>query len=124
MSFEMNNYKLTFLLVLILVYLQFGCSTYYGIANRGTESKYLEKPVYVDSTTSRGYIGVSGYTGPGYIINNIGTGTNDADWTYYGDLSYHQGISGKFYSAAFGGAANLGIYEQYNFPDLNRFNSF
>lgn len=117
-----NILKITLLLWLLMVaiFTQFGCTTYYGIANRGTENKYLHKPVYRDSNEKVAFVSGNIYTGSGYNYNQA----NQMESTFYGDISYHQTITTKNNNFAFGGAINGGNYTQNQYSEVNPNQSF
>ena len=114
--------KISLLICLFItaVLSQFGCTTYYGIANRGTEKKFLQKPVYRDSTEKAAFVSGNIYTGTGYNFNQ----EDQLESTLYGDISYHQTITTKNNQFAFGGAISGGNYTQNQYSEINPNQSF
>ncbi len=68
------------LILLVLTILTMNsCETTYGIANIGSESKYLPKPVYKDTTEKATYL-------TGQFYHNLGDGYQPNELSYFGDV--------------------------------------
>lgn len=80
-------------------------TTRYGIANQGSQSRYIAKPIYQDTTETAFYIS-------GQYFNNNGKGFNEQqEFSHFGDFMIHRSHTIKNWNYAYGILGYLGSYD-------------
>jgi hypothetical protein len=96
--------KIGLLLLLAVTILTLNsCETTYGIANIGSESKYLPKPVYKDTTEKATYL-------TGQFYHNLGDGYQPDELSYFGDVMINRSLTSKYFNYSYGGLLYVGNY--------------
>lgn len=98
------SYKNIFFGLIVLSSTFYSCSPEYGVANQSSLTKYLEKPVYKDSTESAIYVG-------GQYYNNDGSGYDSNEKSYFVDFSIHRSHSHKNINYSYGLLGYFGNYD-------------
>jgi hypothetical protein len=102
--------KLLLLACLTLISLN-SCITNYGIANIGSESKYLVKPNYEDSTATASYIA-------GQFNHNGGKGYYDKELSYFGDIMFNRSHTSKHFIYSY---AAIGYFGKYTVSEVAKY---
>ncbi|MFO7790695.1 MAG: hypothetical protein ACQES1_09585 [Bacteroidota bacterium] len=89
-----------------LILTGYGCSTplYYGVANGGSESSYMKKPVYRDSNQTSGYVSAKLY----HSLQNYAYYKNET--LGFAELDAHRSHTCQIFNFAYGGFLYGGYY--------------
>lgn len=102
MNFRLQN---IFFLCIAALLITSCTTTRYGIANQGSQARYIAKPIYKDTTETALYIS-------GQYFNNNGKGFNEQqEFSQFGDLMIHRSHSVKDWNYAYGILGYLGSYD-------------
>lgn len=93
-----------FFIVFLLSITFFSCSSQYGVANQSSFTKFLDKPLYNDSTEVATYIAAQYY-------NNDGNGFQPNEKSYFMDFSIHRSHTIKNFNISYGILGYFGNYE-------------
>jgi hypothetical protein len=109
--------RLSIILLIVAVMTMNSCVTKYGIANIGSESKYIPKPVYKDTTEKATYL-------TGQFYHNLGDGYNPDELSYFGDIMINKSHTSKNFNYSYGGIFYLGNYFVNEIPKYKGMKTF
>ena len=97
------RFRYFFFLIFVLSITFTSCSPQYGVANQSSLTKYIEKPIYKDSTESAMYVA-------GQYYNNGGKGYHQGEKSYFVDFSLHRSHTHKNINYSYGLLGYFGNY--------------